>query len=146
MRVNIGGVWKDVSAIKVNVAGTWRTVTRLRTNIAGTWKEAGTFIPPLSVTVNNDAPFGRTFGTNPVTTLTTTTLTPSGGLAPFTYSWVRQSGSGSPTTPALASTNFTETVADYDTKTGVFRGTVTDALGSTAYVDVTATFTNLGPA
>ena len=146
MKVNVGGSLKTVTAIKFNPGTGLKNVSRIKANIAGSLKAAGSFILPLSLSVNSDAPFGRTFGSNPVTTFIATTVTPTGGLAPFTYSWARLSGTGTPTSPVSANTYFVETVADYDTETGVFRCTVTDVLGSTAFTDITATFNNLGPA
>lgn len=38
IKVNIGGVWKTVSAIMVNIGGVWKTVSQVKTNIGGTWK------------------------------------------------------------------------------------------------------------
>ncbi len=145
MRVNISGVWKDVAAVKVNVDGTWRTVTKIRVNVAGTWKDAGTFVGPLSLDIPSSSVSGTSFGTNPVRT-DNVLATVTGGLGPFTYAWTRLSGSGSATAPTFAVTRLQDTVDDYDTTSGVFRCTVTDSLGATAYDDVSATFTNYGSA
>lgn len=144
MKINVGGVWKPVTALRVNVAGAWKNVTKVRVNVGGVWKDAGTYLTALSATINDAAPSGRTFGTNPVST-NVVTVTPSGGLAPYTYSWALISGRGSPESPTMASTRFSEYVDDYGTAVGLFRCTVTDALGATVTVDADATFNNFGP-
>lgn len=40
MSVNIGGVWKTVSAVYVNIGGVWKTADAVYTNIGGTWKSS----------------------------------------------------------------------------------------------------------
>lgn len=37
-RVNIGGVWKQGTAMWVNIGGVWKDVTSVKTNIGGVWK------------------------------------------------------------------------------------------------------------
>ena len=144
MKVNIGGVWKTVKTAKVNVAGVWRTVTKARVNVAGVWKVGDLFLLPLTATVSDDIPIGETFGSNPVYT-NTVTVTPAGGAAPYTYSWVRTSGTGAINFPTSAVTNFFATVPNFTTYNGSFRCTVTDTIGGTAIVNVYATFINNGP-
>jgi hypothetical protein len=38
-KVNVGGAWKDMSAMKVNVGGVWKDVSKIYTNVGGVWKE-----------------------------------------------------------------------------------------------------------
>lgn len=38
MKVNIGGVWKDVAAVKVNINGVWKAVSKITGNVGGVWK------------------------------------------------------------------------------------------------------------
>jgi len=69
----------------------------------------------------------------------TVTVTPSGGVGPFTYGWVRQSGDSAITaaSPSTAATSFSASLASDETKTAVFRCTVTDTVtGATTFVDV----------
>lgn len=40
MKVDIGGVWKDISGIKVNIDGVWKSANKLVNNIGGVWKSA----------------------------------------------------------------------------------------------------------
>lgn len=67
-----------------------------------------------------------------VLTTPPTTVTVSGGAAPFTHAWARISGDATITATAAASatTAFTASVALGVTKTAVFRDTVTDANGA----------------
>ena len=38
MKINIGGVWKDVAAVKVNIDGVWKAVSKITGNVGGVWK------------------------------------------------------------------------------------------------------------
>jgi hypothetical protein len=38
IKVNIGDVWKDVTAVQVNIGDTWKTVTKGEVNIGDVWK------------------------------------------------------------------------------------------------------------
>jgi hypothetical protein len=38
LKVNIGDVWKDVSAIQINIGDTWKAVTKAEVNIGDVWK------------------------------------------------------------------------------------------------------------
>ena len=71
------------------------------------------------------------------------TVTASGGTSPYTYSWVRQSGSTMSATAATsATTSFSRSLAVNGTASAVWRCTVTDAASATATVDVTADLSN----
>ena len=72
-------------------------------------------------------------------TTASVTGTPSGGTAPYTCSWAKQSGgsitANSPT--AATSTFVASGLASGENRTAVYRLTVTDALSATAYADLT---------
>ncbi len=38
MQINIGDVWKDVSAIQINIGDVWKDVTKAQINIGDVWK------------------------------------------------------------------------------------------------------------
>lgn len=38
MKINIGGVWKDVDSLKINIGGVWKDVISVKQNISGEWK------------------------------------------------------------------------------------------------------------
>lgn len=99
-------------------------------------------VSPLSAIASPDPVSGTTFGTGTATT-NATTVTPSGGTAPYTYAWTRVSYEASVapsiTSAAAASTTFTQTgIGTGESYGAVFRCTVTDANGLTATADVSA--------
>lgn len=72
-------------------------------------------------------------GGNVTVTTDTVTITPSGGVGPYTYSWAYVSGSTfTVNSPSSAATSFTKTAAaptidgNFNRFTGVYRCTVTD--------------------
>ena len=65
-------------------------------------------------------------------TTDSTTVTPSGGVAPYTYAWAKKSGDTiAPNSAAAATTTFTGTVTAGQFKSGVYTCTVTDSTGGT---------------
>jgi hypothetical protein len=87
-------------------------------------------------------------GSGAVVQTPSVTATPSGGLAPYTYSWsvVSSVGSAHIASPATASTILSMTGLSVGDNSGSaqFRCTVTDSLGATASATVNATFTYTG--
>jgi hypothetical protein len=100
---------------------------------------AAASIPALTVQAIPDTSVGTWdaesgFGfTNPVT------LTPSGGVAPYTYSWAFVSGDASPTISDTSSQTVNWVMSGAGHRASVWRGTVTDHLGQTASADVSVT-------
>lgn len=87
---------------------------------------------PMSVSVAPDTVVG--FGTGLVTT-DTTFATVVGGVAPYSYVWVRIGGSAliDATTAFSSSTSFvSDGVTSSTTRTASFRVDVTDSTGATA--------------
>lgn len=80
-------------------------------------------------------------------TTDSTTVTATGGTAPYTYSWARTSGSAliSANSAAAATTSFTgTTLASGTTYEAVFTCTVTDNVAATATTTVTVALTRTG--
>lgn len=100
--------------------------------------------PVLSVSVAPTSLFGSE-AYPVVTTTSVATATPSGGVAPYTYSWTAVSsttGTAYPLNPTNASTYFRDSLpySPFECD-AVFKCTVTDAVGQTAISsDVNATF------
>lgn len=70
-------------------------------------------------------------------------VTPSGGVAPYTYSWALLSGFAMTiSNPTNAASYFSATVPGGVTRSAVYRCTVTDAASATATVDVPIDLTN----
>lgn len=87
---------------------------------------------------------GSGFATQTVTT-GSTTVTAAGGVAPYTYNWVRVSGDANirTTNPAMAITNFQYVNMPVGASaSAIFRCTVTDAALATVIVEVTAELMN----
>lgn len=99
---------------------------------------------PLSAVASEPIVFGSSFGTGTATT-TSTTITPSGGTAPYTYAWslLMTTGGVNPTAggPTSATTNFTQTsLGPGEGVSSEWLCTVTDDDGNTTDVQVTANF------
>ena len=75
----------------------------------------------------------------------TVTAVPSGGKAPYTYSWALEGSAGTPAltadTPSLATTTFNATGVSLDNSVETWRCTITDDDGLTATVDTTVDLT-----
>lgn len=85
---------------------------------------------------------------NGVATTVSTTITPTGGTAPYTHAWtlITSTNGTDPTanSPAAATTTFTQTnIAADDADTATFRDTVTDSASNTATIDIACTFTDI---
>lgn len=136
-----GGAWRSVGRADVYVDGQWRRLTRSEQYVGGAWETGDRFLIPLTASATSEVTgFGYiTVITNPAT------VTPAGGLGPYTYSWARISGTyGTANSPTSATTTFYATPPSNTIQTSVFRCTVTDSLGSTATADVTAIFEEVG--
>lgn len=144
MDIYTAGAWRSLTSGEVYVDGAWRRLSRVEV-YNGAWKTADKFLLPVSASASPAEPNVSAWSSGSATLTTSTTVTPSGGMAPYTYSWAKLSGSGSVSPTNTATTNFTATVAPGVFTSGVFRCTVTDSLGGSAFVDVTASFENFGP-
>lgn len=148
-----GNVARTITALLIRDGGNvQRTITELwirdRDNVPRL-----VFNPSGSATLTAEA--APTFisaissGTGTATT-DATTVTPSGGTAPYTYAWTEvshSSVSAAPTidSPTAATTTFTQTSLGYgESEIATFRCTVTDSLSATTTVDVNATFVDVG--
>lgn len=97
---------------------------------------------PLSATRSPTSVYGSGTGTNITIYTASTTVTPSGGTAPYTYSWAKFGtidASFDATSPTAATTTFHRHGAGGDTTYSQdWRCTVTDAASNTVTVDVYA--------
>ena len=118
------------------------SVAALLAIIAGT-PLAGT---PLAASANPTSVTGAGSGFAPETVTTgSTTVTAAGGVAPYTYNWVRVSGDANirTTNPAAATTRFEYVNMPVGASaSAIFRCTVTDAALATVIVEVTADLMN----
>lgn len=107
--------------------------------ISGGGLSASASPPAVSKTQGSFGPGALTLTSN------TTTVTPAGGVAPFTYAWAYLSGDTgvNPTAASSATSAFSGSIAVGEVKSTTFRCTVTDANGATATASVTCTLNHV---
>lgn len=145
IKVRSGGVNRTATSIKIKVSGVLRTVRSIRVMSGGVLRTAyiGTSALSASASPSELSGLNSNFPDPGPATTQSTTVTPSGGVAPFTYSWALiSSADGTPAAdnPSFATTTFTQSLGVGQTNIATFRCTVTDSLGATATADVTANF------
>jgi hypothetical protein len=141
-----GGTQRVITAIQVRDAGgTARTISEVRVRDSNSVSRLVFSLgSALSATADPPAVGGVAYVTGNVTTIATT-VTPSGGVSPYTYAWAVLTHSNvtppTPGAPTSATTGFFQSgVVTYDVAD--FRCTVTDDVGATTTVDVEAIFIN----
>jgi hypothetical protein len=126
-----------------------RTITEIRVrdsnNVSRIVFSTGS---PLEATASPENVFGFDIGTGTATT-DLTTVTPTGGVAPYTYAWAVTTYSGGVApeadSPTLANTTFTQTgLSSGEYTNATFVCTVTDDDGATTEVPVGASFYSEG--
>jgi hypothetical protein len=143
------GTLRTLTQIRArDASNTLRTITRIRVrddgNVLRTVYDTsgGT---AFAATANPTSVVGRTAGAGSTTT-GSTTVTASGGTAPYTYAWAliaHDHPTTSPTinSPTLATTTFSQAnMDDNTTYTATFRCTVNDSAAHSTTVDVAARF------
>lgn len=141
MNIRVNGAWKEITSGKIFVDGAWKDITRGQVRIGGAWKAIGNLVADLSLNALPVFVTGSRFGAG-VATSRIAQATPTGGRGPYTYSWVKTSGLGTPTSPNTAATAIQHTLGAGQVATGAFRCTVTDSLGNTATATITSQLTS----
>ena len=98
---------------------------------------------PIEVAASNVSRLRSGVGVSgTVTTVAPPNTTITGGVAPYTQQWTRQSG-GTPTISSAAALNptWSEVVSDLSPSVSTWRCTVTDAVSATASTDISVTLT-----
>ena len=99
----------------------------------------------FSASADSFIAIGTRFGTGAVTT-DLVTVTPAGGVGPYTYGWTYVSGYAGLTTdnPTSASTTWTGTISVLgQDRSAVYRCTVTDSLAATTSITVGVSISEL---
>lgn len=131
--IDAGGMSQEVA----------RIVVRDTNNVSQT---VFSLVAPLSAVAIPSTVFGSSVGSGTATT-STTTATPTGGVAPYTYSWALDTLDG-PTppfanSPASAGTTFTQTsMLPGDSYSATWICTVTDSDGTTAQASASSYWSN----
>jgi hypothetical protein len=141
MLSRIGGEFKTITGAKVFAGGAMRTIVAIKGFIDGAWRDLANFTvePEVSgFTVSAPSSVSAVAALSSIQT-DLVTLTPSGGLAPYTYAWTALGVTIS--RPSSASTRFTATQMQFEEEREVTATcVVNDALGSTVIVTIPITF------
>lgn len=146
LKVATGGAERPASEAFIYIAGAKKRVTRIDAWNGSAWKVVQAFVLPLTL---SRAPSG-TITTDKVFDLElviskSITVTPSGGLAPYTYAWTILSGAGVyAAVPTKATTTLRKTMSLGQSVSGSARCTVTDSLGTPASIDIPFNLVNTG--
>jgi hypothetical protein len=160
VQIRKGGSWQNITGCQVYANGAWRTIVAIKVYRSGAWRTVGNFTAPPpapsgggssggggggssggggggTITVMVSPTSVTKTGVNASQTSASITVTPSGGLAPYTYacSFVSQDGNATYVinTPTLASTTVTASGLGTDTpSTCSIHWVVTDSLGTSA--------------
>jgi hypothetical protein len=142
LKVRDGGTLREITAFKLKYLGVERNVRAAKVYHSGALRTFYEASDPLTATASPSAQIAISALSE--ITSAPVTVTPTGGLAPYTYSWAVTSFAG--TTPTIGNAGFATTdFSQINVGVGAlhncsFTCTVTDALGSTATAVTTVRF------
>lgn len=145
----VGGTIRTIVNAEAYIGGQWRRLASAEAFTNAAWRAGPTYQTPITVSVSPTSVSGTRTSPLPsygVVKSNTTTATPSGGRAPFSYVWAPISGTAQATSPNSATTAFSAGLGPETAETSIVRVTVTDSAGSTATADVSVTLTNFSNA
>lgn len=127
---NISGTWR-ASIPWRKIGGTWKSCVLWR-NIGGVWKVVG---GQVTAVASPSAVSGAGPGTPSTVVSNTSTVTPSGGVAPYTYDWEYVSGDAAISVDAdtSATTSWRKVLAAGALASATWRCKVTDSTGQIGY-------------
>lgn len=138
-----GGAWVSPPSIYKKKDSAW-IIPQLYTKRSGVWVNIDAVVapppsppPPTLSASGGGTVSGTRVGTGDAYS-SPATITASGGVTPYSYAWSYYSGDSiAITSPSSASSTFYRTLANGNSSSTVVKGTVTDALGATAFIFVT---------
>lgn len=148
LKVVVGGAEKLAAKADIYINGAKKRVTRIEAWNGSAWKSAQAFVLPLTLsrTPIGTIPTDKVFDLELVISRAIT-VTPNGGLAPFTYAWTILSGAGVyAAAPNMATTTLRKVMDLGQSVTGTARCTVTDSLGTQGTIDIPFNLINTGGA
>lgn len=141
--LRVGGSWRSITRSEVYLGGSWRTLTRGEIYKGAAWHPMFTFVSPLTASVSPSSADGSVSSiTTALVTSNIVTVTPSGGLGPYTYSVTAPGVSVSG--PTNAASSFSATLAPGHSISTTADWIVTDSIGSTSGVSVPVYLENTG--
>lgn len=146
LRFRADGAWREPQRIRVYQGGAWRLVKRAYVYASGAWRQFYTGVDAL--TVGFESPFNDFSSVENTTVSGSVGAVPSGGLAPFSYTWsvFTFSAGATPTltAPSSATTTVIQTgVAPEALETATLQVVVNDSAGQTATGTVDVSFTHI---
>lgn len=143
IRVQDSGTLRTLTGMQVKQSGITREIRTVRVQDGGTLRTVAVFAEDLAINALGTEVAGAS---SSLTTTTPAAANVSGGLSPFTYSWVRLTNGGgngsTASSPTNASTNFTKTgLLPGNEFSDTWQVTVTDSTGATVSDTVSVTFT-----
>ena len=143
MRILDEGVWRDVARARVYVDGAWREMTEVQVREDNAWSVPTELIDDLTLSLSRPSLQVIISGSGLAATQPVT-ANPAGGRGPFTYQWERVNGVfANITAPQAATTQFSFFLTSDRFFEGIYRCTVTDALGAQASQNVSVTFESI---
>lgn len=138
--LDAGGVLRTITGGKIRDGATLRTLRSIQIMDGATLRTVAIFANALTVAANDITALGISS-----TVSGTSTATPTGGLAPFTYAWSRLTGTATVTSGGTtASATISEAgLAIDENRLSTFRVTVTDSSGQTATDDIAVSLTRV---
>lgn len=144
MKARIDGAWREIITGQIRVGANWKRFVGAWAYVGGAWKEVASFIAPLTGALSQYTVGKGVLGGGSGTT-SAVSATPSGGRAPYSYLWVRLTGTANISSTTSASVTFTDSVEVDQTKTSTFRCTITSADGQAVTPpDLTVNFNGIG--
>src|SRR5690606_22095433 len=138
MRVLDNGTLRTITGGWVKQAGILRRLKTMKVKDGDTLRLVGKFASPLSASLPEFTSTGEVSPPSPQVVSAQATVIVTGGFPPFSYSWVRVSGNSFTIgSPSGATTTFSAPLIAPSALSGLYRVTVTDALGDTATAETT---------
>lgn len=134
LKIRWGGATVSPSQVKLRAGGSWADPAAVWVRASGAWVKVWPLVTPLSASPSPPTLIGARIDAGPLSE--TTTITASGGVAPYSYSTIWSSGgagltviNGGSNTPGASGSEIPYTIRD-----GTLRCRVTDSASN--YVDV----------
>lgn len=139
IKVRHDGVLRTITGLKGPLGGTLRVIRSVKVMQGGNLRTVANFVPPLSLSSNADSMYGyalSSFGSMEYVQSNSVTITPSGGLPPYTYAWSVISGYPVSIAGSATATALVFITANVGTYSGTLRCTVNASNGDSAAMDV----------
>lgn len=143
LKAAIGGGEKSAARADIYIGTAKKRIARVEVYAGGAWKVGQVFAPPIALNVTPSVSGAGSSAGNITVTSAAAFATPVGGTGPYTYAWTKVSGDTlTVVSPTSAVTSFRANLGPGIGRIAVYRCTVTDSFGLTAFGDVSVTLSN----